>query len=66
MFLRTALHWAAKRGHIGICNLLTASGANKEALNNEDKKPADVAKNENTYKLLCESEDMNYAEMKNK
>ena len=53
---RTALHWAAKRGHKSIVTLLLQHGANTQALNIKGETPAFVAKNSEIRALLGESD----------
>lgn len=48
----TALHWAAKRGHKTIVNLLLASGADAKALTNKGETPALLCNNPEICQLL--------------
>nr|CAB3221785.1 ankyrin repeat domain-containing protein 40-like [Phallusia mammillata] len=52
----TALHWASKRGHIGICKLLCSAGADKSVVNDQQKTPVDVACNKTVHDLLSEDD----------
>jgi len=52
----TALHWAAKRGHSNIVQLLCEAGAVKDIFATNNLSPCDVAANDNVYSLLCASD----------
>ena len=53
---RTALHWAAMRGHVEIVNLLLQNGADKNIKNKQECLPIDLCKAvwSNSYKYVRE------------
>ena len=49
----TALHWAAEKGHLGICKMLLASGARASLTNSNGNRPLDYAQS-NGHHEVCE------------
>jgi len=47
----TLLHWAADRGHIGVCDILLKAGANPELEDEDEQTPLD-------YATTCEHDDI--------
>ena len=49
---RTALHWAAKRGHVPVVKYLLDSGADRELKDSNAQLPADVTNSPDVISLL--------------
>ena len=49
---RTALHWAAKRGHAGVTEFLVNNGADRSIKTNTGKTALHLATNESVRTLL--------------
>lgn len=56
-YLRTPLHWAAKRGHLNIVKQLLTFGANPDIQCQNGLKPVDVCSNSTITSLLGENPD---------
>ncbi|XP_059488485.1 uncharacterized protein LOC132204174 isoform X2 [Neocloeon triangulifer] len=55
---KTALHWAAQKGHIAVAKFLLSKGADVNALNNDNDTPLTLAalfSNEETCRFLVDS-----------
>ena len=56
MFSRTALHWAAKRNHAPIIEILLQHGADKAIKTTDGKLAEDLCSSQETAKLLGKGE----------